>query len=108
MVRADTEKMLGANMPREYVENFWKNATPKGTKANKSQVIEAMANLWLDLPDEAKQHYLVPISNKNPFENVVREVTRPFVNAIRAALTPAQRKIVDKNLKETKEKIGRK
>ena len=58
MARGQTEKMLGANLPGKFVEQFWKKAAPEGT--SKNRIVEAMARLWLDSPAEVRRQYLYP------------------------------------------------
>ncbi len=58
MARGQTEKMLGANLPGRFVEQFWKKAAPEGT--SKNRIVEAMARLWLDSPVELRRRYLYP------------------------------------------------
>jgi len=106
MVRADSDKMLGANLPREFVDNFWDNAAPEGT--NKTLIIKAMALLWLDLPDDVKQSYLYPKTGEKSLNILIQQIVQSQLEVFRSVLNPAQRKIVDQKLKETKEKIGRK
>lgn len=107
MPRSDNEKMLGANLPRDYVDDFWERAAPADTA--KSQVIKAMADLWLDLPTDIRKNYLYPApkDGRGSLKRLVLEIVSAQLAAYHSALTPKQRKIVDEKLKETKEKIAR-
>lgn len=107
MVRSDTEKFLGTNLPSEYVDMFWDKVIPKGSKASKGQVVKAMADLWLDLPEDARNNYLYPISDR-PLAELIRQVVQEELVAYRKALSPSQRRAVDKSLQETKGKIHQK
>lgn len=82
MVRADNEKMLGANLPVEFVDNFWIHAAPG--KTPKGLVIETMAKLWLSLPEAVRKELLFP------------EKTHEKEPALESVLE----KIVDKKLDE--------
>jgi len=38
--------MLGANLPKDYVNAFWEKAIPPESNVNKTEVIVAMAKAW--------------------------------------------------------------
>ncbi len=110
MPREDGESMLGANLDRGFVASFWEKATPEGTgeKTNKGQIVQAMANLWLDMPEDVRKEYLWPVSGQSPLTTLVQQIVQSQLDNFRAGLTPAERKILDKDTKQTKRKIGRK
>ena len=113
MVREETEKMLGANLPIEYVRSFWKAAYPPANDEQdelphgfKILIIRAMANLWSELPLEVRESYMYPDKKKiKPLNLLVGQIVSEQLATIREALSPHQKKIVDQKIKETKEKI---
>lgn len=100
MARASDQKMLGANLPSEFVENFWDKAVPEGVRASKIEVVIAMANAWVELPDDIKQSYLsgqkqgnnAPI--KDMIEAVVEEKIGDLLNNPQKLKLLARSKIV--------------
>lgn len=76
MARKDTEGLLGANFPREFVEDFWKNAAPE--KENKQVIIKAMAKLWLELPVEMRRQYLYPSNS----DKTIIDLIRPLIEQV--------------------------
>lgn len=78
MARAVTEKMLGANLPADFVEQFWQQAAPEGT--SKNLIIKAMARLWLDTPAEIRRQYLYPDSHESPRLNrIIDKAVRDYL-----------------------------
>ncbi len=113
MARNENQLMLGANLECDFVQKFWDQAIPSdpadpGQKTNKSQIIQAMANLWLDIPAEIRRQYLWPTTNKDSFTAFVQKIVQSQLEGFRSGLTPAQQKILDKDIKQTKRKLGRK
>jgi hypothetical protein len=84
MVRANTDGLLGANLPKEYVENFWKKAAPEGTA--KTLVIKAMARFWLDLTDESRRSYLYPIKDDKKLSEVIGDIVNKKIQTAFTAL----------------------
>ncbi len=80
MPRAPTEKMLGANLPLEFVDDFWDRAAPAGT--NKQLVIRAMTRLWLATPVEERRLCLYRSESDNPFVMVVQKIDADVLNGL--------------------------
>jgi len=83
MVRKKDEAMLGANFPTHFVESFWEKAMP--ATVNRNKVIEAMAKLWLDLPEEARRNILYPVQSDTPLVDIIKEIVRSEVKVAIAA-----------------------
>jgi hypothetical protein len=65
MARYEDQSMLGANLPGDFVAEFWENAILMG--GSKNAVIRAMAELWIDVPDDLKRDYLTkPPEQRSP------------------------------------------
>lgn len=106
MARANDEKMLGANLPSEFVENFWVNAIPKGVKATKTEIVVAMANAWKELPDEVKKTYLAGTDLNTPaFEALVEQVIDRKLEAFYSKLSPNQLKTLKTDAEKTEKKL---
>ncbi len=87
MARSDTEAMLGANLPRDFVDIFWTKAMPGSSKASKAQVVLAMANAWVDMPNEVKKHYLFPEDESDGFDDVIDAKVRSAIKKMLPELT---------------------
>jgi len=72
MVRANTEKMLGANLPAKFVEDFWIKAAPAGT--SKNLVVKAMSLVWLDLTEKLRRENLYPVKDDKKLSEVIEEI----------------------------------
>lgn len=81
MVRAANEKMLGANLPSDYVEGFWGKAAPEGI--SKTLIIKSMCKVWLDLTDELKRNNLYPIKEEKSLSEIIEAIVdKKIKNAI--------------------------
>jgi len=72
MGRKSDEGLLGANFPREFVEEFWAKAAPDGE--NKGVIIRAMAKLWLELPIDTRRIYLYSSDNDCSIKELIEHV----------------------------------
>lgn len=90
MVRADTEKMLGANLPANFVETFWSKALPPKSKASKTKVIVAMANAWIELSDSVKEYYLNPSPKHESLKDFVESIVENKMKELMAGIQTSQ------------------
>lgn len=116
-MRAETEKMLGANLPDDFVEAFWAKAFPPNSKSTKTDIVTAMANLWLDKSDAEKEYYLTPGHGKehqslvrfieNIVEKKINEFTRSRVGAAEVLrLAKARAREQKQNQSHSSSKVG--
>ncbi len=85
MPRSPDEKMLGANLPLEFVEAFWEQAAPEGT--NKQLVITAMSQLWLTTPVEIRRLLLYPSEGDDSFVVAVERIVESKLTEYLSAYT---------------------
>jgi len=85
MPRSSDEKMLGANLPLEFVEAFWEQAAPPGT--NKQLVITAMTQLWLSTPVEIRRLLLYPSETDDSFVVAVERIVEAKLTEYLSAYT---------------------
>jgi len=81
-VRASNEKMLGANLPGDYVESFWNKAFPKGVKATKTDIVLAMADAWVELPPEVKEYYLYPKRKEDSIRDHIERIVEDKMESV--------------------------
>lgn len=106
MVRNNTESFLGANLPKDFVSDFWEKAIPSKSKANKAEIVAAMANAWLELADDAKKHYLYPSENDFDFKQYIESIVENKMTELAIERKPKEQLTVKQKIRETMKFIG--